>query len=532
MTAANMFRHGNATKIYGPPGSGKTRHLVRILQEHVADGDFTLGEGIIVSFTKAAAGDIARRVNPGKDPGQYHCTLHALCKRYYGFEGTLADGRLKDFFGPLGIDWKQARGADPEAWSSGEGDQQSTGGQLIAFWTYCRNLMVSPAEGRHLCRIGPAIEAWTEEVIDGLWQRYVTWKAEENLFDFTDMLEYAIQSPPTQRFPFFVLDEAQDCTPLQWAVAGAFAANAEVVYLAGDEDQCLYGWMAASPAQFLGADTGEPDILHENHRSGRVIVDMAQKFIRRNHQRLDKAMVAVRDGGNVGMALWMVKPRIEESTFVMARAHYLNMSAMVELTRKNFPFVDQRGKYGVNGAASLAYQRFLRLHRRQSVSLDEWRMLIDSIPSAGPWLSRGTKTRLLKLPADFRKETIVRADNLLNYGATAELVEAIRAGEVDPLGRLNQERLTYLRGVEKSYGLEFLDPARAAQVCTVGPIHSFKGLECDHVVLHSGMSPAATREALIDPEAERRVFYVGITRAKERVTILQGRAFAQYQEVL
>src|SRR6185312_14321956 len=145
-------------------------------------------------------------------------------------------------------------------------------------------------------------------------------KEEQNLYDFTDMLEYALQNPPTEQFAFFVLDEAQDCTPLQWAVAHAFAQNAEVAYLAGDEDQCLYSWMAASPSHFLSADTGRPDILHENHRSGSAIVEMAQKFIRRNQERQDKAMTATRVGGVVNSNVsWLPKLDVNESTFIMAR---------------------------------------------------------------------------------------------------------------------------------------------------------------------------------------------------------------------
>lgn len=528
------FAHPNATKIYGPPGAGKTRELVRILQEHVADGDFALGDGIIASFTKAAAHDIARRVNSDGEPGRYHCTLHALCKRYYSFDGEIADTKLKAFFEPLGIEWKRTRGGDAEEWASGEGDQQTAGGQLISFWTYCRNRMISVREGRALARsqMGADIQDWSPAKLDDLWARYQGWKSETGMFDFTDMLEYAVANPPAEHFAFFVLDEAQDCTPLQWAVAQAFAANADVAYLGGDEDQSIYGWLAASPSHFLRADTGKPDILHENHRSGGVLVEAAQRFIRRNTERQDKAMRATRPGGSIDRMLWLPNLNPNESTYVMARAHYLNDLAMKQLTEAEFPFVDKRGKYGVNGASALAYQRFLRLHRNQGVTLDEWRNLAQAIPSAGPWLTRGTKTRLLKMDPTFRRETVVRLRDLGAYGATEEMVAAVQKGETQPLGFLDQNRLRYLRGVEKRYGVEYLDETRAGRVCSVGPIHSFKGLEADHVVLHSGMSPAATREAWVDPEPERRVFYVAMTRAKERLTILEGRAFAQFGEVL
>ena len=71
-----------------------------------------------------------------------------------------------------------------------------------------------------------------------------------------------------------------------------------------------------------------------------------------------------------------------------------------------------------------------------------------------------------------------------------------------------------------------------AGVCWVGPIPAFKGLEADTVVLMSGMPPAATREAIRDPEPERRVFYVAVSRAKERVIHLSSATPTHWKELI
>lgn len=528
------FRHPNGTKLFGPAGAGKTRQLVEWLKEHEADGDFRVAEGIICSFTRAASRDIARRVRGDREPGPYHTTLHALAKRYHGLDAPLAEPRLHEFFAEHRIGYDRgAASTDPDIWS----DTGTSAGNLInAFWGRCRNQMIPLAEGVRIESPPPeAILYWTAETMERLYACYREWKDREGLMDYTDMLETAVESPPSgTRWPVFLLDEAQDSSRLQWAVAQGFAAASEVCYIGGDDDQAIYTWAGAHPDEFLSADVGSEEVLHVNHRSGSAIVDYAQAFIRRNKRRRDKAMVShtrAREGlveDHVDLPVL----NIGESTYLMARAHYLMKDWMVGLEEEAYPFIDRRGKFGVTGKAALAYRRFLTLHHGRKLPVSEWRLLTDAVPSAGEWLVRGAKQRLKGLDKEFAEGTWVGVEDLVAYGATEELQGAIRSGSIKPLSKLPAERVAYLRRVAEKHGAEYLDEAKAASVCQVGPIHQFKGLECDHAVLHSGMSPAAVKEARTDPEAERRVFYVAMTRAKERLSIVHQRGAAQWQEVL
>lgn len=529
------FEHRNGTKLFGPAGAGKTRTLVGWLQEHEADGDFRLGEGIICSFTRAAAHDISRRVNADHDPGPYHTTLHSLARRYLGIDSPVAEPRMGEFFKGHAIEYDRSTHADPEMWQ----DTGSLPGNLLnAFWTRCRNQLWSFEEGwQREPASGQGVKAlWPLREVERLFDSYTDWKQDEGLIDFTDMLEFAVDAPPAgTQWPVFVMDEAQDSTRLQWMVAQAFASASECCYIGGDDDQAIYSWAGASPEDFLAADcgNGSVDILRTNHRSGRAIVDYAQTFIRRNKRRVDKAMTAVRDGGEVRTVSVLPRLSLDESTFLMARAHYLMTDWMEELERRGYPFVDVRGKFGVTGKASLAFRRFLSLSTGGRISLSEWRLLAtDAIPAQGPWLVRGAKQRLKDLDKDFIENHGVGLNELGAYGATEELVNAIRAGATGPLARLDQRRLAYLHRVARAHGPEYVDAQRASGICRVGPIHQFKGLECDHAVVHSGTSKAATLDAIVDPEAERRVFYVALTRPKERLTIMQSRAFAQWADVL
>lgn len=528
------FQHHNGTKLFGPAGAGKTRTLVGWLQEHEADGDFRINEGIVCSFTRAAARDIARRVNDSGDPGPYHTTLHSLSKRYYGMDSPLAEPRVHEFFAQEHIAYDRANRNDPDIWQ----DTGSMAGNLLnAFWGRCRNQMRTLEEGlQKETPVSEITDWWATAPMTRLFDRYDQWKMSEGLIDYTDMLEMALDAPPAGvQWPVFVMDECQDSTRLQWMVAQNFAGASECVYLGGDDDQAIYSWAGAHPEDFLNADcgAGSVEILHTNHRSGRAIVENAQAFIRRNKNRVDKAMIATSAGGEVATVERLPELQLDESTYLMARAHYLMKDWMEELEQRAFPFVDRRGKYGVNGKAATAFRRFLSLSTGGRISLSEWRLLAtDAIPSQGPWLVRGAKQRLKELDKDFVENHGVGLNELGAYGATEELVNAIRVGVTGPLGRLPQERLGYLRRVAEKHGTEYLEEHRAAEVCQVGPIHQFKGLECDHVVLHSGMSPAAARDAVTDPESERRVFYVALTRPKTKLSIVRAPAFAQWAEVL
>lgn len=528
----NIFTHPNGTKLFGPAGAGKTRTLVDWLSEHEADGDFRIAEGIVCSFTRAAARDISRRVRGDREPGPYHTTIHSLAKRYHSLDLALAEPRLGEFFGAERIAYDRASAPDPDIWL----DSGSSPGNLInAFWGRCRNQLISFDEGmRREAPIAAIMPYWNPSAMDRLFRAYKEWKDSERLIDYTDMLELAADAPPSgMQWPVFVMDECQDSTALQWKVAQGFAAASEVCYLGGDDDQAIYSWAGAHPDQFLAADVGAEEILHVNHRSGSEIVDYAQAFIRRNRRRVDKQMTSAREGGCVEDLVQLPALALAASTFVMARAHYLMKEWMAELEERAFPFIDRRGQFGINGKAALAFRRFLTLRQGKKLALSDWRLLAtDAIGSQGPWLVRGAKTRLKELDRAFAEATYVGVEEIGMYGATEELQNAIRSGATGPLTRLPQKRLGYLRRVAEKHGTEYLDEARAGAVCQVGPIHQFKGLECDHAVLHSGMSPAATREATISPEAERRVIYVAMTRAKERLSIVHERAASQWQEIL
>ena len=64
------------------------------------------------------------------------------------------------------------------------------------------------------------------------------------------MIERTIDEVNFPPLKVLIVDEAQDCTPLQWSVIYKLAENTDRIYLAGDDDQAIYQWNGADPKYF------------------------------------------------------------------------------------------------------------------------------------------------------------------------------------------------------------------------------------------------------------------------------------------
>lgn len=525
VTSPIRLRHPHALKLFGPPGAGKTRELVSVLAEHVADGDFDLGDAIIVSFTNAAARDIANRVAPSGSPGRYHCTIHALCRRYLDMDtARIAEKHIPSFFRERGIPYKAGRrGDDPDGLSDVEAAEEE-GNQVVMFWNWARGRFLSITEAKRVYSNWRGLRHWMNgDNLERLWAEYLAWKKEKGLFDFTDMLEEAVRYEVGMRTPCLVIDEAQDSSPLQWAALKGFIEKAERVYVAGDDDQAIYGFLGADAAEFLDMETGYVRTLHVNHRSGSKLVASTQKLIRRNTRRHDKEMVAAREGGSIQNSVFLPEMARDRSTMLLARANYQLNEYRREMMRYGTPFFDVKGKDGVNGTGGVAYERLRRLMKGRPVTLKELSLIYQVIPTEG-WLERGAKQRLKDLAADAEQSgRLVRLADLFSFGAYESLVAAMKSDDLDFLHERMKAPLAYLQKVEQAWGPEYLDEERAREVCVVGTIHSQKGREADRVVLVNAWPKAAYESALSDPEAERRVLYVAETRARDEIIYLQAR---------
>ena len=119
----------------------------------------------------------------------------------------------------------------------------------LGIYSKARNMMKSPQEVYKK-------ESYQRDSLDvmlkkiQIYEDYKKVGKEKALIDFDDMIGRAIEEISFPPLKILIIDEAQDCTPLQWSVIYKLAQNARRVYLAGDDDQAIYEWNGADPKYF------------------------------------------------------------------------------------------------------------------------------------------------------------------------------------------------------------------------------------------------------------------------------------------
>ncbi|OBG95026.1 ATP-dependent DNA helicase [Mycobacterium sp. E136] len=526
-------------------GTGKTRTITRRIAHLVAAGHVAPGQVLAVTFTQRAAGEMRARLRAldaafgGVGTGSVQAmTFHAAARRQLAYFWPRVVGNttwelLDTKFAVV------AQAANRARLSTSTDDVRDLAGEI----EWAKASLISPedypAAVAQVHRDIPFDAAKVAAVYAG----YEALKARRDgttLLDFDDLLlhtaaaienDAAVGQEFRDRYRCFVVDEYQDVTPLQQRVLDAWLGERDDLTVVGDANQTIYSFTGATPRYLLDFSRRFPDAavvrLERDYRSTPQVVSLANRVIAGARGRMAGSklhLVGQRDPGpaprfaeypdEVAEAKAVaknIKRLLESGTEPAEIAVLYRINAQSEvyeeaLTEAGVPF-QVRGGEGFFSRQEIR-QALVALQRAAERDLDGL-----GAPPAGGGLPEVVRAVLepLGLTAEPPPGTKAR-DRWEALASLAELVDE----EVAVRPTLDLRALI----VELRQRADARHPP-VVQGVTLASLHAAKGLEWDAVFLvgladgtlpiSHALAHGPDSEAV---EEERRLLYVGITRAR------------------
>ncbi len=497
-------------------GTGKTTTITHRIAYQVATGTFPAGAILAVTFTEKAANELKERLTrlgvEGVDARTFHSAgLSQLARAWPTATGEPMPDIL-DSKAPLISSLANALPPPHRFMPRGE---------LANEIEWAKNRMVPPSG--YLAEVEgtghePPIPA---ELMHRIYDGYERRKERTGRIDFEDMLGLAVrmfdEHPDAaervrERFRSFTVDEYQDVNPLQQALLERWLGDRREVCVVGDDHQTIYTFTGASPEHLLTFPERYPDAtivrLEENYRSSPQVLTVANALAE-HLGGFRKELRATRGDGPSPTARALPEPAAEVA-FVVAEIRRLQaegvpleeMAVLYRINARSEPYEE------AFAAASIPYQvrdgAFLR--------------------RPGP---RSVRTRLRRaLEADV-VAAVERATEAVGYDPLAEPGDAEEVTRQADLGRLRALAAEFSSAhPEGDLGAFVAELAsrfaveRSGRGVNLLTYHRAKGLEFDAVFLPRLLDkelPFRSGRAAADPVEERRLLYVGITRARRHL---------------
>jgi DNA helicase-2/ATP-dependent DNA helicase PcrA len=323
-------------------------------------------------------------------------------------------------------------------------------------------------------------------------------------FDFDDLIlkatEILADSKTVQfyrdKYSFIIVDEYQDINPLQYRFLRRITNSENNICVVGDADQAIYGFRGADIGNFLNFEKDFPEAaritLCKNYRSTGVILQASDALIKNNEKRIDKNLTATREQG-AHIVIADTPDEGAEGDFIIRKIEMYMGGTSHFYMRQNDALSDY-------GETSCRFSDFAVVYRTNAQA----EALEETFSKAGiPYqvLGRRSGMRIREM-----EETI------------AYLQSIIRAGKVG----VTPENPAWAAKLLSP--ADFYDPRSDA--VTLLTMHMAKGLEFQIVFIagaEEGITPYTFTKEEVDAEEERRLFYVGMTRAKSELFLIHTR---------
>lgn len=563
------------------PGSGKTAVITQRTINLIEEYGVNPSNILVITFTRAAAQEMKQRflsaMGEEKSPvtfGTFHAVFFMVLKYAYHFTGSniVSEEQRYQFMREI-LSYHHLEYRDENEFI---GDILSEIGRvkneqipLEHFYSGCCGeevfRKIYNSYGRRLSR---------NRLID--FDDMLTYTYE--LFSQRPDILSAWQN----KYRYILIDEFQDINPVQWRIIKMMASPRNNLFVVGDDDQSIYRFRGSKPEIMLGFQKDYPQAkivnLDVNYRCEPAIVAASRKLIVHNEERFQKKITADKEGQEP-VHFELFEDEHKELEFLIAeikkakelgvpfselavlfRTNTQPRLLMEQMLSANLPFHTRdkipniyehwiaRDFFTYIRIAQGSDKRadFLSIMNKPNryigrdslcepqVAFDEWIRMYDE----QPWIAERIEklwhdTKLLNHMSPYAAINYIRrgigyddyiadyadyrnADKESLYDAADEIQSSAKGF------RTLEEWFTHIDQYKRELERLAKQENQNKDAVTLATLHSSKGLEFTQVYLldvNEGIMPYKKAVLKPDVEEERRLFYVGMTRAKQKLTI-------------
>src|SRR3990167_2072507 len=565
---AASFVDGPAIVLSGP-GSGKTRVITHRIAYLIGENKISPEKILAVTFTNKAANEMKERVQKllsGHSKGvPVMGTFHALCAKILREDGyVLGLGSRFVIF-----DESDSLSLIKEALRSLDTDpKQFSPGKIKGVIESAKNELIDTASYKNL-----AHGFFQQEIVAKVYNLYQKKLETQVAADFEDLLMKTVflfrKYPQVlkkyqNRWHYLLVDEYQDTNKAQYELTKLLAGDSHNIFIVGDAAQAIYGWRGADFSNILNFSADFPESLvfnlEQNYRSTKKILAAATTIISQNRshpvlnlwtENTDGDPIIIYEAKNeleeahfitriiegsvhrsVSFSDFSVlyrtnaQSRVIEEAFLREGIPYLLVGGVRFYDRKEIKDILAYLRLIANPKDKIAYKRIVNVPPRGigAVALQTGNPKLKSFDEFLENLRKKAKNKLAMEIVDL----VISETGYLQWLDDGSLEAAARVENVKELRSVATEFpqlddfLENVTLVEREYGPQ--KPSlgkKPADAVTLMTAHAAKGLEFPVVFIigmEEGLFPH--NRSLLDTnelEEERRLAYVGITRAKEQL---------------